>query len=455
MLKRFARCASVAMMLSAAACHGDHQKVYADLDDPALMDATFTAPQLQQDVDYLFKRVAELHPDLDARLPSAERETLRLALRGQVREGMDRRAFQRLVGTATEAFRDGHAGVFYPYPEFNRFSAGGGTVFPMTVTSRDGALYVKHDFSPTTPLAAGTRLLAINGVPAQEMLATMARYTRGESQLLREQIAAREFDAPATVRYQSATGEVETQVPALSATAFEAGVEKQEDAGGSNVAYRTLEQDVGYLEVSYFGGDQGDFRSSIDDAIATARKDGVKDLLVDIRNNPGGSTDNVETLLSRLSAQECRLVSGITEKINDTSAGGWFAKGKAGELVNVDYDSTVTPAKETKRFPGKVYLLIGPYTYSAGIVMATAVQDCAVGTLVGEPTAGFANQTGQIYFFDLPNTRIRAFAPTRLLFRPSGDRRVGGVQPEHLLTASGAGQEAMVEQARALAVSRR
>jgi C-terminal processing protease CtpA/Prc len=62
--------------------------------------------------------------------------------------------------------------------------------------------------------------------------------------------------------------------------------------------------------------------------------------------------------------------------------------------------------------------------------MATAVQDCKVGTLVGQSTGGFANQTGQINFFELPQTQLRAFVPSRLMIRPNGDIKTQSVIPD-------------------------
>lgn len=263
-----------------------------------------------------------------------------------------------------------------------------------------------------------------------------------------------DVDGLVIVCYQLVIGEVEVQVFVLLVIVFEVGVEKQEDVGGSNVVYWILEQDVGYFEVFYFGGDQGDFCSSIDDVIVIVCKDGVKDLLVDICNNLGGFIDNVEMLLLWLLVQECCLVFGIIEKINDISVGGWFVKGKVGELVNVDYDLMVMLVKEMKWFFGKVYFLIGLYIYLVGIVMVMVVQDCVVGMLVGELMVGFVNQIGQIYFFDLFNICIWVFVLIWLLFCFSGDCCVGGVQFEYLLMVFGVGQEVMVEQVWVLVVFR-
>ncbi|MEW5248706.1 S41 family peptidase [Microbulbifer sp. 2201CG32-9] len=457
----------LAVILLVTACRGEHQQVYLELEDESVMDRVFPEDQLREDVEYLFARLHELHPDLNARLPEQERLALLTSLLAGIDRPMNRREFHRLIGVATEKFRDGHAGVFYPYPEFDRFTENGGQVFPMTVSATAAGLFVKNDYSSTGALPAGVRLLDVNGIPVPEILATMARYTRGESQVLREQIAASHFSTLLWHFYDFHTdfrvgyeidGMVRSaQIAGMSHEAFNRKVKEIEESGGVNLAYRSLGHKVGYLDVSYFGGDKGDFKRAITQAVDTAQEEETRAIVVDIRRNPGGSTDNVETLLARLAPKECGLVSEVMEKLNDKSASGLFSKGKPGDLVPAGGSVTVYPESESRRFPGKVYLLIGPYTYSAGIVMATAVQDCGVGTLVGEETAGFANQTGQIYFFNLPHTQLRAFAPTRALLRPSGDRKWRGVVPDHVFAPSAeqlrSGRDATIEFIKDLALT--
>lgn len=465
-LKSVVYAIGLSALLLASACQGEHQSVYVDLDDPSVMDRKFTVQELREDTAYLFKRLHALHPDLDSRLSPADRAALEASVLAQIERPMTRREFYRLIGATTEHFRDGHAGVFYPYPEFDRFAATGAGVFPMTVTATADGLFVKKDYSAKDALPAGTRLLAINGIPVADMLREMSRYTRGETPVLREQIVAddfnkllwhfHEFKDSFEVEYEAPGGVRKATVVGIRNEDFNDAVEEAEEAGGENVAYRSLGDGVGYLDVSYFGGDEGDFKRVVNKAVEAARKEKIRAIVVDLRRNPGGSTDNVEILLARLSSKECQLVSRIREKLNDKSGTGLFAKGKPGELIELDMDTTVSPASESKRFPGKVYVLIGPYTYSAAIVMATAVQDCGVGVLVGEETAGFGNQTGQIYFFNLPHTQIRAFAPTRIMLRPNGVEGSSPVVPDHLapptLETMRADRDAAIERAKALAL---
>lgn len=420
--------------------------MYGGLVDKLILTRVFTREQLLEDVDYLFNRLQELHPDLASRLSAADIDALRKTLVVQIDRPMSRREFYRVVGAATEKFRDGHAGVFSPSPEFDQFVADGGLLFPMTVLATREGLFVERDHSASGALPPGARLLSINNVSASDMLALMTRYTRGESLELRQQIAANsfsgllwhlyDFDRDFAVSYELDGMVRNASVEAIADQEFKARIADGDRAGGANVSYSSLGDGVGYLNVSCFGGDEPDFESALKRAVETARAEKIHAIVVDLRKNPGGSTDNVATLLARLSSKQCALVSRVKEKLNDQNSAGAF-RGKLGNIVDLEIDTTVFPLCESQRFPGNVYLLIGPYTYSAAIVMATAVQDCGIGTLVGEETAGFANQTGQMNFFNLPNSRLLSFSPTRLMLRPSGAEGLRGVVPDYVVAQSG------------------
>lgn len=72
--------------------------------------------------------------------------------------------------------------------------------------------------------------------------------------------------------------------------------------GGNRITYGRLRADIGYAHISHWGGDG--WASDIDDVLETFR--GLKGLVVDVRNNPGGSTDNALSVASRF-ADERRL----------------------------------------------------------------------------------------------------------------------------------------------------
>jgi C-terminal processing protease CtpA/Prc len=174
----------------------------------------------------------------------------------------------------------------------------------------------------------------------------------------------------------------------------------------------------------------------LDSAVRAASARRLRGIVIDLRRNPGGSTDLVEALLSRISPRPCPLVSHIVEKRTERNHRWWWPHGAIGDTVTMDESEVVSPRPLDERFPGDAVLLIGPFTYSAAIVMATAAQDCGAATLIGEATGGFANQTAQIHFANLPHSQLRWFAPSRVVRRPRPADLDGPVTPDVFVAAA-------------------
>src|SRR5262249_35405681 len=94
--------------------------------------------------------------------------------------------------------------------------------------------------------------------------------------------------------------------------------------------------------------------------------------------------------------------------------------------------STYQPALDNPlRFKGKVYVLIGPYTYSSSILFANVVQDYGFATVVGMGGAARTTQSGGTQNLTLSRTQIGLVVPRFLLKRPAGAE--GLVQPDVLI----------------------
>lgn len=432
----------LAAALGLSACARGHLQPFPELDDAALLERRFSVVELHQDIDAWFDGIALRHPDLASRLPAEDFAEAKAEAKSKIGRPMTRREFFRAVGDATERFRDGHSGLMYPYPEFDAHLAKGGKRFPLRLRWGADGLEVAGDVGSPTGIAVGSRVLRINQVPAEQLLARMARYARGESGRLREQIVIEEFDAWLwhvlgwEDRFEMEFSHQDlTQYRVLSGVGQSSShVSVQDDAP----RYRRLDARTGVLDVAYFDGDEDAFEEALIDAQRQAIEHAPQVLIVDLRRNPGGSTDAVEALLSRLTPRDCPLAAQVIEKRNRDNLRWWERESLLGRLIEDEDVPVVRPSAEDERFPGELRVLISAYTYSAAIVMATAAQDCGIGVLIGEETGGFANQTAQIHFFDLPHTRLRAFAPTRLVLRPSGERGALPVRPDHRIPTSAA-----------------
>ncbi|CAM2005027.1 S41 family peptidase [Acanthopleuribacter pedis] len=421
-----------------------HLQLFPKLPDPALKTALIEPALLQADVEALYQGVLSRHPLLDN---PGTRERLRPlvdAAKAEITEPMTRVQFFRVVGRLNHHFKDGHAFLIWPYQEYTDLKDAGRLSFPFRVQVREGQLFIKGGYTlGETRIAPGTRIVTLNNLPAADIIETLQQVTGGETQGLREQMAADRFPPMLWAVYgfidtfnlfiEDGQGRREIQVNPSRRP------EPEETQSLADYRYEELPDRVGLLTLVSFDTNPGDFEDFIDTTFAELRARGIRSLIIDIRENTGGNTDTVTYLSRHLAHKKFRLISHMTERLNQDNRGLFGYRGKAGTFLKKDWNDWETPKPEDVRFTGDVYLLVGPISYSSSIVFATTLKDNDFAVLIGQTTGGNANQTGQGNLFNLPHSQLRAFVATRLLVRPNGDQSVGGLVPHHPVARDAAG----------------
>ncbi len=125
---------------------------------------------------------------------------------------------------------------------------------------------------------------------------------------------------------------------------------------------QVLDGGIGYLSISQF---DDHLYESVKDALEYFDNEGVKDLIIDLRNNPGGSLD-------------------VLVKV----AGEFVPKGP---IVHIDYkgeryDKTFNSTLKEIKY--NLVVLVNEYSASASEAFAGAIQDTKTGTIVGAKTFG-------------------------------------------------------------------
>lgn len=129
------------------------------------------------------------------------------------------------------------------------------------------------------------------------------------------------------------------------------------------VEYQMLENNIGYVIVTEFDGVTGDqFVSAIDSLEAQ----GMKGLIVDLRDNPGGMLTTVKTMLSRILPDKSLLVYM--------------------EYKNGDREEYYADSKRTVDVP--IAVLINGNSASASEVFSGCLRDYGRATLVGTKSFG-------------------------------------------------------------------
>ncbi len=129
----------------------------------------------------------------------------------------------------------------------------------------------------------------------------------------------------------------------------------------ARTAHRMLDDAIGYIAIyEFMGDDVAGFERALNDLKAQ----GMKALVIDVRNNPGGILGDVVTIADRL------LPAGLVVYTEDR-------EGKRDEYFSDD-DCLGLP----------MAILINGMSASASEILAAALQDYGVATVVGETTFG-------------------------------------------------------------------
>ncbi len=396
----------------------------------------FSPAQLHVDLAELSAALQRIHPDVEHSVRRADLARALADARGRLDRPMTRDSAWTVMSTLNPVMADGHMAVLFPggtAGELRRHLEQGGRLFPFEVqVAADGELFVRAALGGEPAALQGVRIEAIDGVPARQVSERLLAHVNGDTPALRAALLSLRFpfyywklfgDKPS---YRLRVGGIDTtfegraHMPAAYADpSFEQAF--RFEIPDARRAVLTIN--------SFYWGDKARFREFTSSAFARMRAAGTQTLIIDIRANAGGDDDMwIEGLMPYLATRPFRNGSDYVLKI---IAGRQKEGQKVGEVVRGSQSTWYPAADEALRFKGKVYVLIGPATYSSAILFATAVQDNGFGTIVGTGGASRGTQSGGIQNVKLRHTGIEVVVPRFLLKRTSGVE--GLLQPDILL----------------------
>ena len=193
------------------------------------------------------------------------------------------------------------------------------------------------------------------------------------------------------------------------------------------------------------------FENFLEDMFEEMEEEGVRTLIVDLRNNGGGSSVYGEQLLYHLdvpsSIRTYSMAVRFSPLYREFAAGSYAyydylyglkyggaklpdslmlvsdfvpedSSGKTyfRNVTNAESDYYIGP--DRKVFHGKVYFLVGEGTYSSAIILSSIVKDNRLFLTVGQPTRGRPSHYGETLLLKLPNSGIICRISCKKLFRP-------------------------------------
>ena len=408
----------------------------------------YPAQALQQDFAFLRQSIDRIHPEPGL---FTSRETMRKAydkVEAQLRQPLDRDQAWRAMATLNPLFADAHMFILDPdwQAETRAHLAAGAKLFPYEVqVSPAGDMFIRAELGGGASALAGMRIEQINGVPAARIAQELLSLSAGETPALRAHVLSRRtwfsywkvYGAPAWFDLVVARPDgVASMRVAGSTRAPMSMVQGGQADFDKTFQFELLPNHAALLTISQFNWpDKPKFFAFAKAAFSSIRDAGVRTLLIDIRENPGGDDDMwKEGVLAYIGDKPYRNASSYIKKV---IAGRQSGSEQVGDVVNGFGDTWVTPdLANPLHFSGKTYVLVGRMTYSSAVLFSNVVQDFGFAQLVGAGGYARTRQTGGVQNIRLPNTGLEITIPRFVVDRPSGEREPVLVHPDLVLPDS-------------------
>ncbi len=429
-------------------------------------ETPLAAEDLRADVAVLRQAYGALHPGLHRYATPREMDAAFAALDRAFAHGATLAEAYLAFSRFASSVRCGHTYANF----FNQRRAVQHALFergrvPFTFRWLDGRMIVTHAF--TDSLRPGDEIAVLDGIPAATILARLMPYGRADGHNDAKRVASLQVDG--TSRYEAfdifwpllcphRDDAVTAQVRAPSGARRPVRLALQSyDARLASLAAlepTTTQENAPLWQctpladgaallrmptwVTY--NSSWPWQAWLDSTFAALAGGQVRDVVIDLRGNEGGS-DVGDAIVSHLIAapvprqQVVRLVRyrrvpDALRPVLDTWDPSFFDWGDAAKdssaqwfRLRRDADDDVggTIAPRAPRFDGRVWVLVGATNSSATFEFARTVRQNHLGTLVGQPTGG--NQRGInggcFFFLRLPRTGLELDVPLIGQFSPA------------------------------------
>lgn len=426
-------------------------------------------PKLQEDFRVLYEGLQRAHIGLYSHRPKAVLDKAFADTMARLDRPMSRFEAQRIFQRFVAEGRVAHARIDPPMEMFGSYLEAGGRIFPFGVRIDGNRIYVSENLSGIAAIAPGDEIVTIDAKPAGYWLRQLRRQISADSQGLANAILEPQF----TVALWFERGAIETfQVsiakPGGRSKEFSiharTPAEMRAAAAGSPSGLeidpsvreaKIVGKGIAYLRPGVFmntteGGDPFNpsaFHAFIDQAFQRFLAEGATDLLIDLRNNPGGDNSFSDHMIAWFADRPFRFASHFRVKVSPEAMAANKARlaDAPPESIVRQYDAAYARAvpgsvipfempwvapRVGARFTGRVFVLVNRRSFSNAVSVAAIVQDYRFGRIIGEPTVDLATTYGAMETFKLPNSGFAVGFPKAFIVRPNGDERLGGVTPD-------------------------
>ncbi len=420
--------------------------------------------KLKQDVDFANKKLQKFHPNLYWYITKNQLDYKFDSLKQTIKQPLKPSEFYLKLAPIIADVREGHLRLVplekkLTKKETKKLKNQKGLLSRFNYVIQDNHLYIKDNAENVGNLKTGTELLKINDVPVAEILNKYRPLVTsdGYNTTYQKYSLARRFNTYFTLEYGILDSvKIETKLKDSiqtlvlkreTKTKTEKKKEKQDQkltqekktkgynpitkSFNRNLQFLAKDSSVAYIKIKSFSGTYS--KKFYKETFATLKKAKTEYLIIDIRDNLGGSLAEINNLYTYFAKEKFKFIKDIevssrtsilsTDYLSNfptfTKPLGVISyplymmfsvistKKKDGKFYIKDLFPSKKP--KTNAYKGETYVLINGSSFSASSVISAKLKADHLATLVGEETGGANDGTvAGIYTTQkLPNSKMK------------------------------------------------
>ena len=399
-----------------------------------------TKKQAIFDLDALVYTLGQVHPNMFATCNQGEFFSMVERAKAQMPDSLSIPELYRVAAPIVSALGDGHTILRFPY---NSLFTKKLKRMPMYVgVGSNCKLYAKRCVDNLIP--QGSEILSINKTSSGEMIKEMEKYVSGERDFYRLERVDEGFTALFELLYPAKQFVVvyrEKPTQKIKTITLEAATideyrnrmpqEEKQDLVPDYSFKIDKKAKVCIMDFRSFRN-PGNMKSFADSMFHAMKELGIKNLIIDIRENGGGSSAVGDTLFKYISpkpftqfGKSLMRISPSTKKLasNPLTPIGWYY---------YENKTLEKPYSEVQgHFSGNVYLLVSHHTFSSASSFAWAFKEFGMGKIIGEETGGMNVCFGDILSYALPISELHCSISFKRFWQYGADEsRIHGTLPD-------------------------
>lgn len=406
----------------------------------------FCAQSVKEDLKFLYATLDKSHYDLCRNTPKVifDKEYNRISQ--TITDSLTLLQIDKLFHTFVALAKDGHCTIAYlPISSYISYLQNGGTLFPFNAYFKNQQVFVLDNYSSDASITPGDEILSINGEIINDNLKDMYNYLSGDNDYSKN-AGIEAFSFPRlfwivnsenkkfNVGIKHDGKQMNISISSISGAEFEGKMAQKKPLMNQTRNFQFIDN-FAYLKPGIFYNapkngnirvnsnmlDNKEFVHFLDSCFTIIHNKRTHDLIIDLRDNPGGSATLSNPMVayfatepficgSKFLIRTSEISKNFWKDFNDTSRlfvdikKGVMSKenGSRFEISSTKYK--YLPRNDSLSFKGNVYVLVNRFSFSQAIEVAAMIKNYGFGKLIGEQTSPLMSANARQ--FRLPNTQV-------------------------------------------------